>query len=69
MIYGCIYVLMLIARANSTRDMHPHLTLLFEKVQVVELMMRLFKENRFISFQQHAKPIEVTRSYAVDVVG
>ena len=62
MIDECIDVLMLIARANSTRDKHPHLTLLVEKVQVVEFMMRLFKENRFISVQQHAKAIEVTTS-------
>ena len=58
----CIDVLMLIARANSSRDKHPHLTLLVEKVQVIEFLMRLFKENRFISVQQHAKAIEVTTS-------
>ncbi|MGP5353312.1 four helix bundle protein, partial [Pseudomonas helleri] len=28
----CIDVLMLIARANASRDKHPHLTLLVEKV-------------------------------------
>ncbi len=32
----CIDVLMLIARANSTPDKRPHLTLLVEKVQVIE---------------------------------
>ncbi|MGO3543566.1 MAG: four helix bundle protein [Pseudomonas helleri] len=58
----CIDVLMLIARANASRDKHPHLTLLVEKVQVVEFLMRLFKENRFISVGQHAKAIEVTTS-------
>ncbi|KMN24360.1 hypothetical protein TU85_04870 [Pseudomonas helleri] len=58
----CIDVLMLIARANASRDKHPHLALLVEKVQVVEFLMRLFKENRFISVGQHAKAIEVTTS-------
>ncbi|WP_053183585.1 four helix bundle protein [Pseudomonas thivervalensis] len=58
----CIDVLMLIARANSTRDKHPHLTSLVEKVQVIEFLMRLFKESRFISVPQHAKAIEVTTS-------
>ena len=58
----CIEVLMLIARANATQDKRPHLTLLVEKVQVVEFLMRLFKDNRFISVSQHAKAIEVTAS-------
>ncbi|MGY2285213.1 four helix bundle protein [Pseudomonas gingeri] len=58
----CIDVLMLIARANATQDKRPHLTMLVEKVQVVEFMMRLFKDNRFISVLQHAKAIEVTAS-------
>jgi hypothetical protein len=53
---------MLIARANSTRDKKPHLTLLVEKVQVIEFLMRLFKESRFISVGQHATAIEVTSS-------
>lgn len=58
----CIEVLMLIARANATQDKRPHLTLLVEKVQIVEFLMRLFKDNRFISVPQHAKAIEVTAS-------
>jgi len=58
----CIDVLMLIARANSSRDKRPHLEQLVEKVQVVEFMMRLFKDNRFISVPQHANAIEVTTS-------
>ncbi|MDP9528548.1 four helix bundle protein [Pseudomonas protegens] len=58
----CIDVLMLIARANATQDKRPHLSILVEKVQVIELLMRLFKENRFISVSQHAKAIEVTAS-------
>jgi len=62
MIDECIEVLMLIARANATQDKRPHLTLLVEKVQVVEFLMRLFKYNRFISIPQHAQAIEVTAS-------
>ena len=58
----CIEALMQIARANATQDKRPHLTLLVEKVQVVEFLMRLFKDNRFISVPQHAKAIEVTAS-------
>lgn len=58
----CVDVLILIARANAARDKRPHLISLVEKVQVVEFLMRLFKESRFISVNQHAKAIEVTTS-------
>ncbi|QBF27192.1 four helix bundle protein [Pseudomonas tructae] len=58
----CIDVLVLIARANSAQDKRPHLTLLVEKVQVIEFLMRIFKESRFISVPQHAKTMEVTTS-------
>lgn len=58
----CIDVLMLIARANATRDRRQYLAELVEKIQVIEFLMRLFKDNRFISIPQHAKAIEVTTS-------
>jgi hypothetical protein len=58
----CIDVLMLIARANAARDKRPHLIDLVEKVQVIELLMRLFKDSRFISVPQHAATMEVTTS-------
>ena len=62
MIDECIDVLMLIARANSARDKRPHLGDLVERVQVIEMMMRLFKDSRFISVTQLANAIEVTTS-------
>lgn len=58
----CIDVLMLIARANATQDKRPHLSVLVEKLQVIELLMRLFKDSRFISVEQHARTMEVTTS-------
>ncbi len=58
----CIEVLMLIARANSTRDRAQYLVKLVESVQVIEFLMRLFKDSRFISVGQLAKTIEVTTS-------
>ncbi|WP_109512807.1 four helix bundle protein [Pseudomonas ovata] len=58
----CIDVLMLIVRANSARDKRPHLGELVERVQVIEMMMRLFKDSRFISVTQLASAIEVTTS-------
>lgn len=58
----CIDVLILIARANAAQDKRPHLTRLVEKVQVIEFLMRLFKESRFISVPQHARTMEITTS-------
>lgn len=58
----CIEVMVLIARANAARDKQIHLGTLVERVQVIEFLLRLFKEKRFISVDQHAKAIELTAS-------
>lgn len=58
----CIAILMLIARANAARDKAVHLVELLERVHVVEFLLRLFKEKRFISIPQHADAIELTAS-------
>ena len=58
----CIAVLMLIARANAARVKTVHLVDLLERVQVIEFLLRLFKEKRFISIPQHAAAIELTAS-------
>lgn len=50
----CIEVMVLIARANIAQDKRPHLSTLVERVQVIEFLLRLFKEKRFISVAQHA---------------
>ena len=58
----CIEVMVLIARANIAQDKRPHLSTLVERVQVIEFLLRLFKEKRFISVAQHAAAIEQTAS-------
>jgi len=58
----CIEVMVLIARASASRDKQQHLGTLVERVQVIEFLLRLFKEKRFISVPQHAKAIELTAS-------
>jgi len=58
----CIEVMVLIARANAAQDKQQHLSTLVERVQVIEFLLRLFKEKRFISVAQHAKAIELTAS-------
>lgn len=58
----CIEVMVLIARANIAKDKQQHLGTLVERVQVIEFLLRLFKEKRFISVAQHAAAIELTTS-------
>lgn len=58
----CIEVMVLIARANAAREKHLHLASLVERVQVIEFLLRLFKEKRFISVKQHAAAIQLTAS-------
>lgn len=58
----CIEVMVLIARANAAKDKRPHLGSLVERIQVIEFLLRLFKEKRFISIPQHAAAILVTTS-------
>jgi hypothetical protein len=56
----CVALITLIFRANMARDKGPHLTLLLEKVQVAELLIRLSKDKRFISIGQYANAIKLT---------
>jgi hypothetical protein len=58
----CIEVMVLIARANAAHDKQLHLGSLVERIQVIEFLLRLFKEKRFISIPQHASAIALTAS-------
>ncbi|NDL70534.1 four helix bundle protein [Vreelandella alkaliphila] len=56
----CIEVLVLIARSNAAANKTPHLTELLERLQVIEFLLRLFKDKRFISIKQYAAAITLT---------
>jgi len=56
----CLRVLVLIFRANVSRDKSTHLTEIIERVQVIELLLRLARDKRFISTAQYAKAIQLT---------
>lgn len=58
----CIEVLVLVARANISSNKRPHLGTLIERVQVIEFLLRVFKDKRFISLKQHASAILLTTS-------
>ncbi len=56
----CVEILVLIFRANVARNKTPHIEDLLERLQVVELLLRLSKDKRFISTKQYARAIEIT---------
>jgi len=58
----CVELLVLIARANSARDKSPHLDEIIERVQVVEFLLRVFKDKQFINVPKHAAAIQLTDS-------
>ncbi len=56
----CVGLLVQIYRANSAADKVPHLALLLERLQVMELLLRLSRDMRFISVAKYAAAIELT---------
>lgn len=58
----CVEIVVLIFRANVSRDKAAHLILLVERLQVSELLLRLSRDKRLISIPQYAKAIELTGS-------
>ncbi|WP_136474514.1 four helix bundle protein [Pseudomonas sp. DG56-2] len=58
----CLEVMVLIGRANMAADKRPALVALVERVQVIEYLVRVLKEKRFISIPQHASAIALTTS-------
>jgi len=58
----CIEITILVFRANVSTDKGPHLLELLERLQVIELMLRLAMDKRLISKVAYAKSVELTTS-------
>ncbi len=58
----CLQLIVLIFRANVATDKRPHLAQLIERQQLVELLLRLARDKRYISTKQYAGAIEFTGS-------
>jgi|SRR5579859_1554397 len=57
----CLEITVLIFRANICRDKVPHITDLIEKLQIVELTLRLACDMKLISHGQYASAINLTQ--------
>lgn len=58
----CVALTMLIQRANTSRNKVPHLEQLLEGLQVVELLIRLSRDKRYIPTGKYAAAVELTTS-------
>lgn len=56
----CVDIVVLIARANAARNKVPFIEQLLERLHVVELLIRLSKDKRFVSTQQYAQVVALT---------
>jgi hypothetical protein len=58
----CIEITVLVFRANVAHDKGPHLMELLERLQVIELVIRLAMDKRLISRPGYARAVELTTS-------
>jgi hypothetical protein len=58
----CLQVLVLIGRANMTRDKLPHINLLLESIWMLNHLLRALTNMGLISKGQHAKAMKMTAS-------
>lgn len=65
----CLEITILVFRANVAKHKTPHIEDLLERVQVVELVMRLARDKRLISNKQYASAVELTQSIGKQASG
>jgi hypothetical protein len=58
----CVELVVFIYKANSTRDKVEFLTQILERVQVIELLLRLSKDLRLLTVQGFAEIVQITDS-------
>lgn len=56
----CVALIVAIGKANAANDKTPHIDNLLQSLQVVELLMRLSHDKRFISPKQWAQSIALS---------
>jgi hypothetical protein len=58
----CFDIVLLVIRANCAIDKAPHLTVLIERNEELQIVLRLCQDKRFISRAQYAKAVELSTS-------
>ncbi|MGE0289660.1 MAG: four helix bundle protein [Bradyrhizobium sp.] len=65
----CVDVTVLIFRANCSRGKTPHIDALIERVQVMELLLRLSCDKKLISEGQYARAIRKSENIGKQATG
>lgn len=65
----CIEIMVLVFRANVAADKRPHLTELLERLQVIELLLRLGMDKRLIARAAYSGAVEQTTSIGKQATG
>ena len=65
----CIDLVLLIFKANCAQNKRPHLDVLLERCEELQLLLRLCVDKRFISRSQYANAVELTTSIGKQATG
>jgi hypothetical protein len=65
----CVEVMVLIFRANVAMHKEPHILELQERLQVVELLLRVSNDKRWISATQYSSVVELTQKIGAQSTG
>ena len=61
-INGCVEPDLHIRAANMAQDKEPHLLRLLERLEVIELLLRTCRDNRYIAVSHFARLVMLTQS-------
>lgn len=59
---SCLELVILIAKANAAKNKVPYLDTMIERLEELQIILRLCHDKRFISRAQYAKGVELTAS-------
>jgi hypothetical protein len=65
----CVGLMLFIFKANSARDKVPYIEKLLERIQVVELLLRVSFDKKWISHKQYANAIKLTDNIGKQAMG
>ena len=65
----CLDLVLLITRANCAKHKVPHLDTLLERLEELQILLRLCQDKRFISRGQYARAAELTVSVGRQATG
>jgi len=65
----CTEVVLLIFKANCAKDKTPHLDVIMERLEELQLLFRLCRDKRFVSTSIYARAVELANSAGAQANG